>query len=38
MFDPPGSIETVAHGIAGSSIAGYYEDGSGLWHGFLRAR
>jgi hypothetical protein len=37
-FDPTGSIYTVAAGINTSgTVAGYYEDSTGVTHGFLRA-
>jgi hypothetical protein len=33
-LDPPGSTSTVAVGVSGNNVAGYYTDRNGTTHGF----
>jgi hypothetical protein len=37
LFDPPGSIATTSRSISNGSVAGYYQDNQGRYHGFVRA-
>ena len=34
-FAPPGSVSTLANGVSGNDVVGYYGDGSGVNHGYL---
>src|SRR6187401_2771214 len=36
IFDPPGSVATTSRVISNGNAAGYYQDGAGLYHGFVR--
>src|SRR4051812_25338845 len=35
-FDPPGSIFTTSRSISNGTVAGYFQDSQGRYHGFMR--
>jgi PEP-CTERM motif len=34
-IDPPGSTATIAYGVSGNNVVGYYKDSNGVGHGFF---